>query len=88
MFINDDCNWMNVVNDAIVTYTYNKHSAYNRAPSDASNNPEKIKYKQFSSEFRLRFKFGDSLRKADNRNMFSKGYTSNWDRELLRKMKF
>ena len=57
MFINGDCNWMNVVNGAIVKYTYNKHSAYNKTPSDASNNPEEIKYKQFSSEFRPLFKF-------------------------------
>ena len=44
MIINGDSNWMNIVNEAIVTYTYNKHSAYNRTPNDASNNPEKIKY--------------------------------------------
>ena len=31
-----------------------------------------------------KFKVGDYFRNADERNIFSKGYTSNWNRELFK----
>ena len=31
-----------------------------------------------------KFKVGDYVRNADKRNIFSKGYTSNWNREMFK----
>ena len=31
-----------------------------------------------------KFKVGDYVRIADKRNIFSKGYTSNWNREVFK----
>ena len=44
MFINGDGNWVNILNDAVVTYNKNIHSTINMTPVDASNNPDKNKY--------------------------------------------
>ena len=44
MFINSDGNWVNILNDAVVTYNNNIHSTINMTPVDASNNPDKVKY--------------------------------------------
>ena len=43
MFINGDGNWVNIINDAVVTYKNNIHSTFNMTPVDDSNNPEKVK---------------------------------------------
>ena len=39
MCINGDSNWVNFLNDAVVTYNNNIHSTINKTPVDASNNP-------------------------------------------------
>ena len=60
-------------------------------PVDASNNPDKVKYYINETDSQIKstkatpnFKFGDYVRNADKRNIFSKGYTSNWNRELFK----
>ena len=60
-------------------------------PVDASNNPDKVKsyISETASQIKStkatpKFKVGDYVRKADKRNIFSKGYTSNWNRELFK----
>ena len=44
MYNNGDGNWVNILNDAVVTYNNNIHSTVNMTPVDASNNPDKVKY--------------------------------------------
>ena len=84
MFINGDGNWVNILNDAVVTYNNNIHSTINMTPVDASNNPDKVKYYVNSTKATPKFKVGDYVRNVDKRNIFSKGYTSNWNRELFK----
>ena len=50
---------------------------------DASNNPDKVRYYVKSTKATPKLKVGDYVRNADKRNIFSKGYTSNWNRELF-----
>ena len=85
MFINDDGNWVNILNDAVVTYNNNnKHTAINMTPLDASNKPDKDKCFVKSAKAIPKVKTGDYVRNADKRKILSKGYTSNWNRELLK----
>ena len=84
MFINGDCNWVNILNDAVVTYNNNIHSTINMTPVDASNNPDKGKNTFSFKNIKPKLKVGDYVRNADKRNIFSKGYTSNWNRELFK----
>ena len=83
MFINGNGNWVNILNDAVVTYNNNIHSTINMTPVDASNNPDKVKYTFSFKNIKPKHKVGDYVRNADKRNIFSKLYTSNWNRELF-----
>ena len=91
-FINGDGNWKNILNDAVITYNNNIHSTVKMTPVDASNNPDKVRYIRepasqiiFSStKIEPKLQVGDYVRNADKRTIFSKGYTSNWNRELFK----
>ena len=90
MFINGDGNWVNLLNDAVVTYNNNIHSSINMTPVDASKNPDKVKYtfsfKNIKGKLgyaQPKLNVGDYVRNVDKRNIFSKGYISNWNRELF-----
>ena len=83
MFINGDGNGVNILNDAVVTYNNNIHSKINMTPVDASNNPDNVKYTFSFKNIKPKLKLGDYVRKVDKRNIFSKGYTTNWNRELF-----
>ena len=84
MFINGDGNWVNILNDAVVTYNNNIHSTFNMTPVDASNNPDKVKYSFIYRTIKPKLEVGDYVRNADKLNIFFKGYTSNWNRELFK----
>ena len=84
MFINGDGNWVNILDDAVITYNNNIHSTINMTPVDASNNPDKVKYTFNFKNIKPKLKVGDYVRNTDKRNIFSKGYTSNWNRELFK----
>ena len=75
MFINGDGNWVNILNDAVVTYNNNFHSTINMTPVDASNNPVKVKYYVNSTIAKPKFKVGDYFRNVDKIIVFPKGYT-------------
>ena len=84
-FINGDGNWVNILNDAVITCNNNVHSTINMTPVDASNNPDKSRYiRKPATKIEPKFKVGDYVRNADKRNIFSQGYTSNWNRELFK----
>ena len=84
MFVNGDDSWVKILNDAVITYNNNIHSTINMAPVDASNNPDKVKYSFIYRNIKPKLKVGDYVRNADKRNIFSKGYTSNWNIELFK----
>ena len=84
MFINGDGNWVNILNDAVVIYNNNIHSTINMTPVDASNNPDKVKYTFSFKNIKPKLNVGNYVRNVDKRNIFSKGYTSNWNRELFK----
>ena len=84
MFFNGDGNRVNILNDAVVTYNNNIHSSNNMTPVDASNNPDKVKYTFSFRNNKHKLNVGDYVRNVDKRNIFSKGYTSNWNRELFK----
>ena len=84
LFIKGDGYWVSILNDAVITYNNNTHSIINMTPVVASNNPDKVRYIVKSTKATPKFKIGDYVRNADKRNIFSKGYTSNWNRELFK----
>ena len=72
MFINGDGNWVNILNDAVITYNNNFHSTINMTPVDASNSPDETRYIiSTSTKVESKFKVGDYVRNADKRNISS-----------------
>ena len=59
MFINSDGNWVNILNDAVVTYNNNIHSTINMTPVDTSNNPDKVKYSLIYWNFKPKLNVDD-----------------------------
>ena len=51
-------------------------------PVDASNNPDKVRPSFNFQDIKPKLKIADCVRNADNRNIISKGYTSNLNRLL------
>ena len=84
MFINGDGNWIDLLKDAMIDYNNRVHSTIRMTPAEASDNPENVKYIQTLTKTKPKFKVGDYVRNADKRNIYSKGYTSNWNRELFK----
>ena len=84
IFINGDGNWVNILNDAVVTYNNKTHSTINMTPVDASNNPDKVKYPFSFKNIKGKLNVGDYVRNVDKLNIFAKSYTSNWNRELFK----
>ena len=79
MFINGDCNWVNKLNDAIVTYNNNKHTTINTTPVDVKCT---FSFKNIISKLKV----GYCVRNADKRYIFSKGYSCSWNTELCFKI--
>ena len=84
MFINGDGNWIDLIKDIMIDYNNRVHSTIKMTPADASENPENVKYIQTLAKIKPKLKVGDFVRNADKRNIYSKGYTSNWNRELFK----
>ena len=71
MFINGDGNWVNIINDALMTYNNNIYSTINMTLVDASNNTDEVKYTFSFKNIKPKLKVGDYVRNADKRNIFS-----------------
>ena len=80
MFINGDGNWINILNDAVATNNNNILSTIKMTPVDALNNPDNVRYYVKSTKATHKLKVSDYVRNADKRTIFSKSYTSNWNR--------
>ena len=83
MFINGDGNWVDILNDAALTYNNNIHSTIKMTTVDCSKNPDKVRYSFNFKNIKPKLNVGDYVRNADKRKIFSKGYTSNWKSELF-----
>ena len=82
--------YYDVLDDVVNKYNNTKHSTIKMTPIDVKNNKrvyidehnEKHTTKSSSSE-RSRFKVGDRVRISKFKNIFAKGYTPNWSREIF-----
>ena len=82
--------YYDVLDDVVNKYNNTKHSTIKMKPIDVKNNKrvyidehnENDTTKSSSSE-RSRFKVGDRVRISKFKNIFAKGYTPNWSREIF-----
>ena len=72
--------YYDVLDDVVNKYSNTKHSTIKMKPIDVRDNNNKRVY---IDEKRSRFKVGDRVRISKFKNIFAKGYTPNWSKEIF-----
>ena len=73
--------YYDVLDDVVNKYNNSKYSTIKMKPIDFKNN--KIVYIDEHNEKDSRFKVGDRVRTSRYKNIFAKGYTPNWSKEIF-----
>ena len=73
--------YYDVLDDVVNKYNNTKHSTIKMKPIDVKNN--KRVYIDEHNEKDSRFKVGDRVRISKFKNIFAKGYTPNWSKEIF-----
>ena len=71
--------YYNVLDDAVSKYNNTKHSTIKMKPVDVKDNV----YIDEHNEKDSRFEVGDRVRISKFKNIFAKGYTPNWSKEIF-----
>ena len=74
--------YYDVLDDVVSKYNNTKYSTIKMKPTDVGNN-NKIVYIDEHNEKHSRFKVGDRVRISKFKNIFNKGYTPNWSKEIF-----
>ena len=74
--------YYDVLDDAVNEYNKTKHSTIKMKPKDVGNNNKKVCIDEHN-EKDSRFKIGDRVRISTLKNIFAKGYTPNWSKEIF-----
>ena len=83
MYIEGKACWLNHLDAAMEKYNNRVHGTTKMTPFEANNQP--IDPPTFVNKPKqLKFQVGDYVRVPDKRNLYSKGYTTNWNRELFK----
>ena len=75
--------YYDVLDDVVNKYNNTKHSTIKMKPIDVKDNNNKRVYIDEHNEKRSRFKVGDRVRISKFKNIFAKGYTPNWTKEIF-----
>ena len=87
MYIEGKGNWLNHLDAALQKYINRVHGTTKMTPFEANNQP--IDPPTFVNKPKQpKFQVGDYVRFPDKRNLYSKGYTTNCNRELFKINKF
>ena len=83
MYIESKTCWLNHINSALDKYNTRVHTTTRMTPFEANNKP--LDPPNFLNKPKQpKFQEGDYVRVPDKRNFYSKGYTTNWNRELFK----
>ena len=90
MYIEGKACWLNHLDTAMEKYNNRVHGTTKMTPFEMStnqklipNNTEGALRSNFKNK-QPKFQVGDYVRVPDKRNLYSKGYTTNWNRELFK----
>ena len=90
MYIEGKACWLNHLDAALQKYNNRVHGTTKMTPFEMStnqklipNNTEGALRNNFKNK-QPKFQVGDYVRVPDKRNLYSKGYTTNWNRELFK----
>ena len=74
--------YYDVLDDVVNEYNNTKHNTIKMKPKDVGNNNKRV-YIDEHNEKRSRFEISDRVRISKFKNIFAKGYTPNWSREIF-----
>ena len=74
--------YYDVLDDVINKYNNTKHSTIKMKPIDVGDSNKRV-YIDEHNEKDSRFKVGDRVRISKFKNVFAKGYTANWSKEIF-----
>ena len=80
--------YVDVLNDIVDKYNNTYHRIIKMKPIDVGDDSF-AEYNEESNEKDPKFKIGDHVRISKNKNIFARGYTSNWSEEnfVVKKVK-
>ena len=73
--------YYDVLDDIVNEYNNTKHSPIKMKPIDVKDNNKRV-YIDEHNEKSARYKVGDRVRISKFKNIFAKGYTPNWSKDL------
>ena len=74
--------YYDVLDDVVNKYNNTKHSTIKMKPIDVGDNNKRVYIDEYN-EKDCRFKVGDRVRISRYKNIFAKGYTPNWSKEIF-----
>ena len=74
--------YYDVLDDVVNKYNNTKHSTIKMKPINVKNNNKRV-YIDEHNEKDSRYKVGDRVRISKLKNIFAKGYTPNWSKEIF-----
>ena len=74
--------YYDILHDVVKTYNNTKHITIKIKPIDVKDNNNRV-YIDENFEKDSRFKVGDRVRISKFKNIFAKGYTPNWSKEVF-----
>ena len=84
MYIEGRACWLNHLDAAMEKYNNRVHGTTKMTPFEASSDNPISSLKPSNNKKLPKFQVGDYVRVPDKRNIYSKGYTTNWNRELFK----
>ena len=74
--------YYDVLDDVVNKYNNTKHSTIKMKPKDVKSDNKRVYIDEHNEKY-SRFKVGDRVRISKFKNIFAKGYTPNWSREIF-----
>ena len=74
--------YCDVLDDVVNEYNTTKHNTIKIKPKDIKNDNNRV-YIDEHNKKSTRFNVGDRVRISKFKNIFAKGYTSNWSKEIF-----
>ena len=85
MYIEGKACWLNHLDTAMEKYNNRVHGTTKMTPFEMVTNTNKIINIKINKNEKIpKFQVGNYVRVPDKRNIYSKGYTTNWNRELFK----
>ena len=74
--------YYDVLDDVVNEYNNTKHNAINMKPKDVKNDINRVYIDEYNKKS-TRYNVGDRVRISKFKNVFAKGCTPNWSREIF-----